>query len=93
MRKRYVGLVACLALLLIIIVPLGACFGDVKVPVSQVWEAFFNRKSSLNGEIVWEYRLPRILVGLFVGANLAVSGALLQAVTQNPLAAPNVIGM
>lgn len=93
MRKRDVGLVAGLALLLVIIVPLGACFGDVKIPVSQVWEALFNRTSSLNGEIVWEYRLPRILVGMFVGANLAVSGALLQAVTQNPLAAPNVIGM
>ena len=38
-------------------------------------------------------RLPRLLLGLLLGANLAVAGALMQAVTRNPLASPQVFGV
>lgn len=38
-------------------------------------------------------RLPRLLLGLILGANLAVAGALMQAVTRNPLASPQVFGV
>lgn len=38
-------------------------------------------------------RLPRLLFGLLLGANLAVAGALMQAVTRNPLASPQVFGV
>ncbi|WP_049912927.1 FecCD family ABC transporter permease [Halococcus thailandensis] len=60
-------------------------------------EAFF-----LGGEIpemgrrsliVWNIRLPRVLVGAFVGMNLAVSGAIFQAVTRNELASPFILGV
>lgn len=43
--------------------------------------------------IVWNIRIPRIIVGVFVGANLAVSGAIFQAVTRNELASPYVLGV
>ncbi|GGM68938.1 iron complex transport system permease protein [Halarchaeum rubridurum] len=43
--------------------------------------------------IVWNIRLPRILVGILVGANLAVSGAIFQIVTRNELASPYVLGI
>ena len=43
--------------------------------------------------IVWEFRLPRALLGLVVGASLAVAGAVLQAVVRNPLADPFVFGV
>ncbi|GAD52526.1 hypothetical protein MBEHAL_1286 [Halarchaeum acidiphilum MH1-52-1] len=43
--------------------------------------------------IVWNIRLPRILVGILVGANLAVSGAIFQVVTRNELASPYVLGI
>ena len=63
----------------------------------QALEAFF-----LGGEIpemgrrsliVWNIRLPRVLVGAFVGMNLAVSGAIFQAVTRNELASPFILGV
>lgn len=44
-------------------------------------------------QIVWEFRLPRALLGLVVGAALAVAGAVLQAVVRNPLADPFVFGV
>lgn len=43
--------------------------------------------------IVWNIRLPRVLVGILVGANLAVSGAVFQAVTRNELASPYILGV
>ncbi len=72
---------------------LGVTFGDVQIHFSQAFSCIFAPDGSIESEIVWEYRLPRVLVGALVGANLAVSGALFQAVTRNPLAAPNVIGI
>lgn len=43
--------------------------------------------------IVWQIRIPRVLVGACVGANLAVAGAIFQAVTRNELASPSVLGV
>ncbi|WP_433631358.1 FecCD family ABC transporter permease [Halomicrococcus sp. NG-SE-24] len=43
--------------------------------------------------VVWSLRLPRVFVGVLVGANLAVSGAIFQAVTRNELASPFVLGV
>jgi iron complex transport system permease protein len=43
--------------------------------------------------VTWTIRFPRVLVGAFVGMNLAVSGAILQAVTRNELASPFVLGV
>jgi iron complex transport system permease protein len=63
----------------------------------QAWDAFLlgeavpeMRTESL---IVWNIRLPRVLVAAFVGMNLAVSGAIFQAVTRNELASPFVLGV
>ncbi|UPM42866.1 FecCD family ABC transporter permease [Halocatena salina] len=43
--------------------------------------------------VVWNIRLPRVLLAVFVGMNLAVSGAIFQAVTRNELASPFVLGI
>ena len=43
--------------------------------------------------IVWNIRLPRVLVGVIVGMNLGVSGAIFQAVTRNELASPFILGV
>ena len=43
--------------------------------------------------IIWNIRLPRVVVGVLVGMNLAVSGAIFQAVTRNELASPFILGV
>ena len=60
--------------------------------------AFFGGLLRQNGYesaalILYSLRLPRMLAGLFAGAGLALSGSLLQKVTDNPLAAPSVLGI
>ena len=47
----------------------------------------------MDGSVLWQIRLPRLVLGLLVGAALGVGGALMQAVFANPLAEPSVIGV
>jgi iron complex transport system permease protein len=78
---------------LAILIPVSLCLGDVKIPFAQSVKTILNPSDTVETMIIWDFRFPRTLVALFVGINLAVAGALLQAITQNPLAAPNVIGI
>jgi len=75
----------------------GAVFDPNVVSNRQAWNAFL-----LGGElpemsreslIVWNIRLPRVFVAVIVGMNLAVSGAIFQAVTRNELASPFILGV
>lgn len=49
--------------------------------------------TSMAEQVVWQIRIPRILLGILVGVALGVSGALMQAVFSNPLAEPSIIGV
>lgn len=77
----------------------GSCIfsiysGAVKVPVGDITRYLLDR--SFDGPfhaIVWNIRVPRVIVGVLAGAGLAVSGALLQGVMRNPLADPQIIGV
>lgn len=48
---------------------------------------------AIDFQILWNVRIPRVLIGGLVGASLAVSGTILQGILRNPLAAPNIIGV
>ncbi|MFP8952393.1 FecCD family ABC transporter permease [Natrialbaceae archaeon A-arb3/5] len=54
---------------------------------------FTDALDSTESIIVWQVRLPRVLVAAFVGMNLAVSGAIFQAITRNELASPFILGV
>ena len=54
---------------------------------------FFSSESSLNEIILFEIRIPRVLLAGFVGASLGISGASLQGLFRNPLADPGLIGV
>ena len=64
---------------------------------AQAWNAFlFGAEMPEMGTeslIVWNIRLPRVFVAVFVGMNLAVSGAIFQAITRNELASPFILGV
>ena len=75
----------------------GAVFNPEVVFDRRVWEAFLLGaelpEMSNQSLIVWNIRLPRVFVGMLVGMNLAVSGAIFQAVTRNELASPFILGV
>lgn len=48
---------------------------------------------SLRGKVIWDLRLPRVVLGLLVGSALSVAGALMQGLFRNPLAEPGLVGV
>ena len=60
---------------------------------SEVWDALMGRGSWASEIIVRDTNAPRVVVGIFVGAGLAVTGAAMQAVFRNPLASPYILGL
>src|SRR5690625_1454746 len=68
--------------------------GSVGISVPDIIKAIFTNASEIKHEtIILDIRLPRVLLALIIGANLAISGALLQAVMGNPLADPGLTGV
>lgn len=91
-RKRYVLIIICFILLIFSLI-YGLTTGSVSLSLSEVIEGLKGNEGTMERQIVWNIRLPRILTGLLVGMCLAVSGALLQGIMRNPLADPGVIGV
>lgn len=71
----------------------GNASGTMKISISRIFEVIFHNDSSPQWMVVWNIRLPRVILGALVGINLALSGAILQGVMGNPLADPGVIGI
>ncbi|WP_018390698.1 iron ABC transporter permease [Ancylobacter sp. FA202] len=67
--------------------------GHAAIPLDRLAAAVFAFDASREHVIVWDVRLPRVLAGLLVGGQLAVAGAIMQAVTANPLASPGLLGI
>jgi len=92
-------------LLLVIVVIWASAVGSVSVPFSEsvrivLAKLPFVKKDSLlegisnaNRLIIWDIRLPRVLLAALVGGGLAAAGVVLQALFRNPLSDPQVLGI
>jgi len=68
-------------------------FGAADTTIREVWNALTFGPLNEKAKIVQEIRLPRELAAILVGAALGVSGAIMQAMTRNPLADPGLLGL
>lgn len=88
----------CIVLLAFALLALGAIGislvkGAVNIAPADIIKGFDARDAGVQSQIIRNIRLPRTLVGALVGMNLALAGAILQAVMKNPLADPHIIGI
>ncbi len=89
-RGLVVTTVVTVIALALAVVALG--LGDLPLSPGEVVQALFATDGSFTSTVVRDWRLPRVLGALVFGSALAVSGAVFQSLTRNPLGSPDVIG-
>ncbi|QCX75635.1 Ferric enterobactin transport system permease protein FepG [Streptomyces sp. YIM 121038] len=67
--------------------------GDFPIPAADVIRTLLGNGDAGQEFIINDLRLPRVLVGLLVGASLGLGGALFQSISRNPLGSPDVLGL
>jgi iron complex transport system permease protein len=88
---RSFGLLVSVLILLLVAVA-SIAVGAKELSLDQVWHGLFE-SSGTYGDVVVDERLARTILGLLAGAALGLAGAVLQALTRNPLADPGLLGI
>ncbi|MCF6524217.1 iron ABC transporter permease [Streptomyces sp. JJ36] len=89
---RGAGLLLALGALLLVGL-LSVWVGTRGIPFTSTWSVLWNPDGTETSIIIHQYRIPRTVLGLLVGMALGLSGALMQALTRNPLADPGLLGI
>ncbi|NTF46257.1 iron ABC transporter permease [Agrobacterium rhizogenes] len=93
MMQRPGLLGALLFLLLMAALVGGIAFGVSGLSAFRALRLLFLPDGSPESAVIWDVRLPRGILAVLVGANLAVAGVLIQTLTRNPLASPQTFGI
>ncbi len=93
-NKSFTTYIVLGIILLVIAVGLGLSIGSVEVPFNELISVLSRKSdSTLYNSIILYVRLPRVIVALLVGMNLAAAGVTVQAIFRNPMASPGIIGI
>ncbi|RMF20339.1 MAG: iron ABC transporter permease [Cyanobacteria bacterium J083] len=91
--SREIIVISLMGCALLLTVALSLSIGSVSLSLTEIWQALLHQGDEINQVIIWQLRLPRVLIALTVGAALGSSGALLQGMLRNPLATPFLLGI
>ncbi|UFT98357.1 iron ABC transporter permease [Radiobacillus kanasensis] len=86
-----VAITLILAILATLLVSLN--MGVIRITPLQVLQSLLGNGSEQDSLVLFQFRLPRMVIALLIGAGMAISGAILQSVTHNELADPGIIGI
>jgi len=99
--KKFIGrkiifILSCIILILII-AGVAATLGSYPITVKEVysiiWHGIFQNVETTKEIVVWNLRLPRIIMGVLAGVGLAIAGTMMQGILRNPLASPYTLGI
>ncbi|MFH9425823.1 FecCD family ABC transporter permease [Streptomyces sp. NPDC017529] len=93
LTRRRIGWTAVAVFALLLAVLLSLAFGSRQFAPSEVLGALLYGGDGDAAQVVRFLRLPRTLIGLMVGAALALAGTVMQGITRNPIADPGVLGI
>lgn len=100
--SRYLSLLCLLLVLLVASVFIAVSLGAVTIDIGDTYGVIFSKlglpMASHNiakplEAIIWNMRVPRVLLGLIVGAGLSMSGSVMQSTVNNPIAEPYILGI
>ena len=90
MSKKYALAYTVSFALLVSTLWLGVSIGSVSMPISTLWDKTTDPTAY---NILWNIRIPRVILAAIVGASLAIAGAAFQGLLKNPLADPYTLGI
>jgi len=90
-RKKQVFAISVIATIVIALFAISA--GSLNIPISEIIKTIMGKGESQSQAVIMGIRLPRVTAAILVGAALAVSGAVMQCVLQNPLASASTLGV
>ncbi|MBT0773972.1 iron ABC transporter permease [Kineosporia sp. J2-2] len=93
LRPRHLTVIALATLAALTVAVISAGVGDYHIPPARVVAVLLGRGDPMEELVLTTIRLPRVLLGLIVGAALGVSGAVTQATARNALASPDLLGV
>lgn len=87
-----------LAIALVVVTFAALAIGAFPVSLSQIWGSIVHGITGQDqvdtaGSVLWDIRMPRVLLAIVVGASLASAGAIMQGIFANPLAEPAIVGV
>ncbi len=91
--KKYLLWVSLFAILLVAASFFSLRAGSMRIPLQDMIPAIFDGEGTVEHNILTGIRIPRILLGIFVGGSLSLAGVMLQAMFRNPLVEPYTIGI
>jgi len=92
--NKLVAVIIALLLFTLFSALAGLNFGPANISSSEVLQCLFaNCHDEISQIVIWQVRVPRVLVALVAGMGLAIAGAILQNTTRNPLADPYLFGI
>lgn len=91
--KRFRFVLLILSVLIVVSFIISMNTGYIKLTPVEVFKTLFGYGTDQQSLILFEFRLPRIVIAILVGMALAVSGCILQSISGNPLADPGILGI
>ena len=92
-RSKAITVMTILAVLIVVVFIWSMNIGVIRLGPLEVLRTFFGGGTAKQGLILFDFRLPRIVISILVGAGLAVSGAILQGISRNMLADPGFLAL
>lgn len=92
-KARNLFVISILSLLIVVVFIISMNTGFIKLSPLEVLRTLFGFGTDKQQLILFEFRLPRIIISILVGMGLAVSGCILQGISRNALADPGILGI
>ena len=91
-KKTKIAFIFSLLIVLMVTILISLRLGSIDISFTELIKGMLSGESTGNVGIIKDLRMPRVIIAVLIGANLAISGVLLQAVIRNPLADPYITG-
>ncbi|CAJ1313697.1 iron ABC transporter permease [Paenibacillus sp. PK4536] len=92
-QRRAIWITGLMVVIAIVIVLISLNTGSIRLSPLRVMWTWLGQGSTVENLIMFQYRLPRILITILAGIGLGVAGAVLQGVSRNSLADPGILGI